>query len=586
MDELDIAFKAFQEFSEQVVKVPEIRNFMTEMRTNANVEERLECFTSVCKIDEDWVNAIKDALPYVSNAVMENRQFVRNDGEVLPIEKIKTVGKESIVDLSKHSNYITRAPGEDGKIIPDKLMMPLKENDFAVYENRFLYSLLIYLCQFIEIRLNEILAITGKYHATTILNKHHATTTRNLTFQLTFEDTRYNDPNVASNNESADALNIIKSCLNDAKLLLMTPLMKEVSKAPMVHAPIVKTNVFKFDHNFKNSLALYEFLTGYTKKGFEVENVSVKTSPFKEKMSESYAEIVYLTSYLTYLYGNKMEHFAKKRYEASEKKRKEEEENHFLAEIRRIGKDIKEANVTPEEYVLMLQKGQKILEKKLLLKDQEVIDAKNSIEEKMREVNVEFVQRVNDEKARLDYEYKIKNEEYMALVKAKEDSLDNTIREKEEDCQRRIAEIYQEKEDYLSSYKDNVNSLKEEINRLNDELALKNLSLQEKENQISQMDASFKEEKRILQSLADITRFTNGEDISNDHIGKDEFAELELQKEAFERYYEEVWKNNKKFIRKEIYASEKYKRGKKGKKFFLDKKSDKEDFSDTNEDSK
>ena len=107
----------------------------------------------LCTIDDEWVKAIEEGLEFVEKAVREERQFIRTNGEVVPIEKMKKISKDSVEHLAKHSEMITHVP-EDGKsIIPDKMYMVEKLSDYAVYENRFLYMMLCYLRDFINYRL-------------------------------------------------------------------------------------------------------------------------------------------------------------------------------------------------------------------------------------------------------------------------------------------------------------------------------------------------------------------------------------------------------------------------------------------------
>lgn len=558
MNDLEQAYKVFKEYRDNADKIHEIRNFLDEMHTNCNVIESLECFTSICKIDNDWVDEISKQMPFVANAVMENRQFVRSDGEVLPIEKIRVVGKDSIIDLSKHSNYITRKPEDDGKIIPDKLMMPLKDNDYTVYENRFLYSLLVYLSQFIEIRLNEIMAITGKYEAKTHIVKKQATTNRKFSYDLSIEDVRFNDPHSSQNEESKKAIDIITSCFNDCKMLLMTPLMKEVSKAPLVKPPIVKTNVFRFDHNFKNSLALYEFLTNYTKKGFIVEKVNNKLSPFQLKVSESFSEITYLSSFLTYIYGNKMDESLKKKYIENEKLRTEEENKKFLIELKRIGKNIQEANLSPEEYIRLMEQAQKILEKKVQDKEKEIIDVKESVNNRMKELSNEVNLRVSEEREQLLLKFDKEKNDYIKNLENRENRLSIELNSKDELCNAKLLTMQKRNEESLK-LKDDVISKKNEENK---ELSTKII---EKDNEIKKLSDEKKQyikEIELLKAKLTVFNYHETKNINETHLGMDGFAELELEKEAFDNYYKKVWNQNKKIIKKQIYASEVYRKEK------------------------
>ncbi len=565
MDEFDITYGALKEYQDKTNPVEEIKAFLEEMHNENNRDESLECSSSICKIDRDWVDEISRGLPFVIDAVMENRQFVRSDGEVVPIEKVRTVGKDTVVDLSKHSNYITRDPAStNGKIIPDKLMMPQKDNDFAIYENRFLYSLLIYLSQFIEIRLNEIIKITGQYEAKTKIKKTLSTPLRKLSFELNFEDVHLNDPFASKRSSSEEAINTIKTCLNQTKSLLMTPLMKEVSKAAMVHPPIVKTNIFRFDHNFKESLALYNFLQSYDKKGFTVEQVTTKISPFPTKMSENFAILVYLTGYMTYVYGNKIEDSLKKNYLEEEKRKKEAENKKLLADLKRISKNIKESSLSPEEYVMMLQKGTQILEKQLSDKEEEVNETKQSVSSKVKQLTLEFQEELKEEKEKMEktIEERVnelalnsltKVKEYSEKMKQMQNSVDKTNQEKMTEISKVNQAMYRMDSDYKKKISDLQSENAKNEKALQQKMDASNQELLKAQEEIK----ALKENQLLLEGQIHNLRAMNKEDPLKDFTEEEFFNELEKEKIAFDQYFEKTWKETKKRIRKETLKLDK-----------------------------
>lgn len=565
MDEFDITYGALKEYQDKTNPVEEIKAFLEEMHNENNRDESLECSSSICKIDRDWVDEISRGLPFVIDAVMENRQFVRSDGEVVPIEKVRTVGKDTVVDLSKHSNYITRDPAStNGKIIPDKLMMPQKDNDFAIYENRFLYSLLIYLSQFIEIRLNEIIKITGQYEAKTKIKKTLSTPLRKLSFELNFEDIHLNDPFASKRSSSEEAINTIKTCLNQTKSLLMTPLMKEVSKAAMVHPPIVKTNIFRFDHNFKESLALYNFLQSYDKKGFTVEQVTTKISPFPTKMSENFAILVYLTGYMTYVYGNKIEDSLKKNYLEEEKRKKEAENKKLLADLKRISKNIKESSLSPEEYVMMLQKGTQILEKQLSDKEEEVNETKQSVSAKVKQLTLEFQEELKEEKEKMEktIEEKVnelalnsltKVKEYSEKMKQMQNSVDKTNQEKLTEISKVNQAMYRMDSDYKKKMSDLQSANAKSEKALQQQIDASNQELIKAQEEIK----ALKDNQLLLEGQIHNLRAMNKEDPLKDFTEEEFFNELEKEKIAFDHYFEKTWKETKKRIRKETLKLDK-----------------------------
>ena len=86
---------------------------------------------AVCTVDEEWIKEIEAGLVHLEKAIKEERQFIYSNGEVIPIEKVKNVSKDSVEHLARHSDLITRVhEGED--LIPDKLYTVERLSDYAV----------------------------------------------------------------------------------------------------------------------------------------------------------------------------------------------------------------------------------------------------------------------------------------------------------------------------------------------------------------------------------------------------------------------------------------------------------------------
>ena len=134
MDINDIYYRALSEYRNVTAK--ERRLEKRRKAIAAAGGDRIEIVTVNCIIEEDWIEAIEKGLVHVEKAINEERQFIRSNGEVVPIEKVKNVSKDSVEHLAKHSNLLTKkTEGED--IIPDSLYTVERLADYAVYENRF-----------------------------------------------------------------------------------------------------------------------------------------------------------------------------------------------------------------------------------------------------------------------------------------------------------------------------------------------------------------------------------------------------------------------------------------------------------------
>ena len=170
MNQLDVYYRALLKYRELTQKNKDCIAAVKSTAAADTDSDKIVLTRKHCIVEEDWVDAIEEGLKYIEKAIAEERQFIRSNGEVVPIEKVKNVSKDSVVHLAKHSDLITReTPGED--IIPDHLYTVEKLNDYAVYENRFLYMLLCYLRDFITLRYNNILKLSNTYNGTMTMNK-------------------------------------------------------------------------------------------------------------------------------------------------------------------------------------------------------------------------------------------------------------------------------------------------------------------------------------------------------------------------------------------------------------------------------
>ena len=335
----------------------------------------------ICHVNTDWIERIEQGLEYVDKAIREERQFIRSNGEVVDIEKVRSVSKDSVKHLAQHSNLITRyTEGED--IIPDRLYIVERLNDYAVYENRFLYMMLCYLRDFITVRYNKILELEHTYNGSMSMSKKIEMPKRQMALDISLKETRNDDPFLKERSESKDVISRIRDILEFVHAFLNTPLMEEVSKVPMIKPPITKTNVLRMNNNFRNALALYEYVAAYQGDGYTVEEKVQKIQPFRIDMADEFSEIVLLSSFLTYEHGMGIKAALQQAYEQEEERRRQEQEQKHLEQLRALRRRIEESGESPEEYMLMLERRNRALEAdseqlKVALQKIEDLEARN-----------------------------------------------------------------------------------------------------------------------------------------------------------------------------------------------------------------
>lgn len=616
MSLLDIYYRAFKGYRKQTADNTGCEKDRREL-AEANVEEdRLQSTKYLCKIEEDWIKAIEEGLVFVEKAVAEERQFIRTNGEVVPIEKVRKISKDSVEHLAKHSDMITHVPEEeDDLLVPDKLYMVEKLSDYAVYENRFLYMMLCYIKAFIEYRLEKIENLRRKYVGDMSVSKEIVTKKRTLKIQAAVYEERTDNPFPIPDENTAKLVQRIKDCQSIINALLNTDLMLQVAKSPMIKPPIVKTNVLKMNNNFKHALALYDYIASYKGQGFDYEEVVFNFAPFSEKVADEIAEAANLISFIAYKTGNDIESILEMEYEAEERRLKDEEEKKLLQRLKRLKKRALESNKTMEEYMLLLEERNRQLEKdgeELVALRQEVtalnekIDGINREKEELNR-QVELLEETVEEKEREIAELNQKYIEDMAAVK------DEHIREIAELNEAHDGEIEELKAGFadelaktIDEHETRVAELTDQIDGLNAELQQTVAGFEEKnaelDRQLRELDADkqrvvdecqtkitaaeegFKKDveklekiQRIeLKKLRDENALIRGEldgiraqqgklTPSADYTSRDRFIELEEEYMAYHRFFKTQWEYTKKEIRKTILWTKQEKKDKKNK---------------------
>jgi len=593
MNQLDLYYRAFLDYRKLTAQDKESarqRDIVSHSNSDA---DRLESIRYFCTINEDWINEIEAGLVFVEKAIHEERQFIRNDGEVVPIEKTKHVDKHSVEHLSRHSELISRVPSDGSdEITPDKLYMIERDSDYAVYENRFLYMLLRYLESFIDIRLVRIQELGNTYRASLSMKKSISLGRRHINYELSLDEERRNDPYAVLNDEAEELVHRMEGLEHWVGSLLSTPLMEQVAKVAMIRPPITKTNVLRMDNNFKKAVALYEYVSSYEGDGYTIEEEKKVWNPFSDIMGDELSEIVMLSSFLTYEYGNDLKERLAESYAEEEERRRKLEEEKLVSQIAALKKRIAESGESPETYMLMLERRNRMLEndsvmlgkvteeKKLLTEQVRTLEKQNEIAENRISALEENVTEKNREIDALNVRYEtdmaaLRKEhaeaiealcrehaeevetlvgEHEASIKALKEEHSAQMHNIREYCDKTVADARRDAEEKVRT---NVDVTRAEIQSVRDECERKTAEI--RSNAAAEVEKYSKETERVTKANYLMRGQLNGlrhkygllpkeEDFSS----KERFEELEKEFAAFYELFEGEWKKARKRIRKDI----------------------------------
>jgi len=592
MNQLDVYYRALLDYRQQTLA----DNGCTALRSaiaNADTEQDVIVTTrAMCTIDEDWVNAIEAGLVHIEKAIKEERQFIRSNGEVIPIEKVKHVSRESVEHLAKHSNLISRyEEGED--IVPDKLYTVERLSDYAVYENRFLYMLLCYLRDFITIRYNDILDHTNKYDGTVNFNKEISTGKQKLSYTLSMHDIRRDDPYLKENNPAKDVIDRIDLILKAVLAFLSTPLMEEVGKVPMLKPPITKTNVLKMNNNFKGAMALYDFIVAYDKPGYTIETQTKTLSPFRDDLADELAEAGGLVSFLAYEYGLGIKQELKESYLKEEERRKVEKIRLRAERLETLKRRLENSEIDIAEYTATLEDQLRDLESEAV-RAQTLSEELDAEREKTDELNkridslnadvaqlqadiedlnnrhFEEIERLKAEHEDAMHELIVKHEDAIKLLTQKyEEEISNLTLQHNEEVKRITDAAAEAEARHISEIRDVRDKAKESIEQIKAEctVAIKNAEIR-----VADSAAALDKANRQYDVLLDEKRIAEARiktlgGITEDYTSRERFNELEREYNAFTKLYKKQWAETKKQIKKNHLNMENIKgqKGKKGK---------------------
>ena len=272
-----------------VIKERKAENYLVRTKSDVSVKTHIE---QVIK-DTSWIDMIEESIPYLDNIIRNPRRFIVQEEEIIPVEKTKKITEETIKHLARHTGLIQDID-DDGSVQPLKLLNVYREETTDLYENRFIYSLLNNLKNFLSEQIEkDDGTIKSKYER---IVKYKGITklpgeTVNIDLNLTsnFDE---GPEEVKKSEINKERITHIIEVVND---FMATPFIRSLNGATPVRSPIRKTNVILKDQNFIKAVSLWEFLEKYN----IVESIK-KIVNEKDEDPGNLADKYNLTYYLDY----------------------------------------------------------------------------------------------------------------------------------------------------------------------------------------------------------------------------------------------------------------------------------------------
>lgn len=218
-------------------------------------------------ISIDWIQTIEECLPNLDTIVRNPRKFIVQEEDIVDISLAKSISTESVKHLAQHTNMISKVDA-DGTVTPNRILNITKEESFEIYENRFIYTLLLKLKDFVTMRYDKIKKASATQDVLELdVESRFNLPSKKVTYrteyfaQLSFDEVMQLDPDTLTKIERIAKIDRI---ITD---FLSSSFAKSMRNSAPVRPPITRTNVILKEPNFKKALTLWQFVETYQVTG-------------------------------------------------------------------------------------------------------------------------------------------------------------------------------------------------------------------------------------------------------------------------------------------------------------------------------
>lgn len=248
---------------------------------------------------EDWIGTIESFFPSLDKITKNSKSGLRYDREIVAIEKAKKTNSESVRHLASHTHLIKEM--RDGEVVPKQILITQAEIDLAIYENRFIMTLINRLFKFVLDRYEIV-----KKNVQSFERKHFNIKSEfkiresfvEMDIDLNVKDEIEFDSDGRSNYKLLNRINALLKMVNG---LRESNFMEELKNAKPIVPPIMKTSIILKNVDYNNCYNLWLYLDKYNTFNFDLD-IKEKNLPF----DKYYLRNVYQTALMTFstVYAN------------------------------------------------------------------------------------------------------------------------------------------------------------------------------------------------------------------------------------------------------------------------------------------
>lgn len=247
--------------------------------------------------DMSWFDKIFSIVPYINNIFSNLKTFLKEEEEILNVEKVKKVTVATVKHLSKHTEFVKEFDEEKNRVVPEKLLNVYMEDTLNTYENRFICSLIIDLEGFLYEIENKLKNDEAYNNNNFLYNGKSQMDTEDVDINFNIQAKQKKSKSQIIFNEKATKLK--KNIDNWKSTELFNLFIK--GKFPKVVNPLKRTNVILKNPDFQQAAILWDFIHGFELKAIESEKkeetIDKIEHGFSEYIKTSFMALYYIMMY-------------------------------------------------------------------------------------------------------------------------------------------------------------------------------------------------------------------------------------------------------------------------------------------------
>ena len=220
-------------------------------------------------MDITWIKEVEDTIPALGEIVGNPKKTIQTLSEVVQVEKAKKTSRESVQHLSAHTEFI-KTIDEEGNVTPNKILNVYSDDFYAIYENKFIATLIRRLIIFVEKRYDYVLH-QAKLRDVELLYFKGKTEIDGSEVEIETK-VRYSKPAPDSEQDKLKALlKRIEDVRKYLRFYTYSEFMHILRRERDVKNPILQTNIIRKNPKYRKCYQLWQFINRYQESGLEVK---------------------------------------------------------------------------------------------------------------------------------------------------------------------------------------------------------------------------------------------------------------------------------------------------------------------------